>query len=367
MSYMNMLISGEIAITSNNNKVSSSLKHLHQLTARLIGATENVENIGLFEGKAGMLLALHCAAKHFTNWPQLQQAIQQLQQEVCEQAATTDDTFSNGLFGIGWGIDFLYKRGFINENETDVLNSFDDELYKLVMYSKADSHSLESGTMGRIIYYLNRIPETLKLTNKYSYVCNYEILMLLVDDFTNANENIISGLQGNAAAGYLTKNNLGATLSRIFTVLSLLVNEGIHKEITEKQWLQLLKYFVAVYENEKPLETYRDTQLNRLFIYNNLLKCAMQSKTIAEKLSYDKLVVDTSFRPQSIQEAVLYKSYLKNIKHCFGKQPGEYNPDEKLINEDMGFGIEGLSGLVCLLAEEVDNTNDTLMEQLFLI
>ncbi len=367
MSYMIMSVNGETTIALNSTEVSNSLKRLHELTARLIEAISNVKNIGLFEGKAGMLLALHCAAKHFTNWPELEQTIQQIQEEVCEQAGATDDTFSHGLFGIGWGIGFLYKGGFITENETEVLNSFDDELYKLVMYSKAGTHGLESGTIGRISYYLHRIPEILKLSNKYNYVCNYEILMLLVDDFTNANENIIKDLHGNATISYLAENNLAENLSRIFTLLTLLVKEGVHKEMTEGQWLQLVKYFVAVYENENPLETDRGAQLNRLFIYNNLLKCAMQSQTIAEKVSFDKLVFDTLFKPQTIQEAVLYKSYLKNINRCFGKQMEAYKPDEETIQGNIVFGLEGLSGLVCLLAEEVDNTDDTLMEQLFLI
>lgn len=160
---------------------------------------------------------------------------------------------------------------------------------------------------------------------------------------------------------------MAENLSRIFTLLTLLVKEGVHKEMTEGQWLQLVKYFVAVYENENPLETDRGAQLNRLFIYNNLLKCAMQSQTIAEKVSFDKLVFDTLFKPQTIQEAVLYKSYLKNINRCFGKQMEAYKPDEETIQGNIVFGLEGLSGLVCLLAEEVDNTDDTLMEQLFLI
>lgn len=367
MSYRIMSVNGETAVYLNSTEVSSSLKRLHQLTARLIEAIGNVKNIGLFEGKVGMLLALHCASKHFANWPELEQAIQQIQEEVCEQAGATDDTFSNGLFGIGWGIGFLYKHNFITENETEVLNSFDDELYKLVMYSKADKQSLESGTIGRISYYLNRIPESLKHTNKYSYVCNYEILMLLIDDFTTSNENIIDKLQGNATINYLIENNLGESLSRIFTLLSLLVKEGIHKEITERQWLQLLKYFVAAYENNEPLETDKAAQLNRLFVCNSLLKCAFQSKTIAEKLSYNKLVNDMSFVPQTVQEIVLYKCYLKNLNRCFGKKNKDYSFEEKLINEDMGFGIEGLGGLVCLLTEATNNTNDTLMEQLFLI
>jgi hypothetical protein len=366
-----MLISanGEIAIASNDIEVSGSLKHLHQLTTLLIDGVESIENIGLSDGKAGMLLALHCAARHFNKCPELEQAIQQLQQKVCEQAGGTDDTFNNGLFGIGWGIGFLYKHGFITENKTEVLNSFDNELYKLVMYSKADNNSLENGTMGRISYYLHRIPESLKLSNKYSYVCNYEILMLLVDDITTLNDELFANLKSNASIKYLTENNLGEYLSQIFTVLSLLVKEGIHKEITENQWLQLLKYFVTVYEHEhnQVLKISGGAQLNRLFAYNSLLKCALQSKTLADKLTYDKLVCDLSFTPQTIQEAVLYKSYLKNIKRCFGKQPHEYELNENFLTGDMGFGIGGLAGLVCLLAEDVDDNNSTLMEQMFLI
>ena len=372
MNYKPMSVPGKLLTVSSieTSKIIKSTDNsgkLRQLTTQLISCSETMEYLGLFDGKTGILLALHQAVKKFPDWFLLHQTIKTLQEEICDQAGGTDDTFSNGLFGIGWGIANLYGQRLITENETEVLGSFDNELYKLVMYSKAATHSLETGTMGRIHYFLKRIPESLKLSDKYSYVCNYEILMLLVDDFTNENEKIIASLQQNTTVKYLSENDLGKKLSQIFELLAMLVKGGIHKEITERQWLQLLKYFVMVYENGLPDGANRVELVNWLFVCNNLLKCARQSKTIAEKISAVESSFNLPFMPQTLQEMVFYKSYLKNAAHYFNKQPRFDGLNEGMARDKFNKGMEGLSGLVCLIAEEAGDGDDTLLEQLFLI
>jgi len=362
-----MSVNGENLKAEHNPYYSlNKIDRIGQFINKLIKSTETVSEISLYNGKTGILLALHHAAKSIPNWPLLKQTITILQEEISEKAGRSNDTFEDGLFGIGWGINHLYEQNFIKENQTEVLNSFDDELYKLVMYSKADNHSLKTGTMGRILYYLQRTPENLKLYNKYAYVCNYEILMLLVDDFTNENENIIASLKSNSNIQHLIINDLGKTISQIFNLLTILKNKGIHKQITERQWLQFLKYFLTVYEDNKIDKTNRNELINWIFICNNLLKCASISKTIADKIATD--ITFFEFIPETLEEIVLHKSYNNNKAHYFRKPP-TYVIEHDFVNELNKFGMDGLSGFVCLCAvtEKEENRISKFMEELFLI
>lgn len=347
-----------------------------KLVQKMVETVPTLDNYGLYSGKTGMLVALHTIVDSLKNefLQQTKQTIEFLQTDISENAVSTCDNFADGIFGIGWGIDFLYKKRYITENEIEVLNSFDDELYKLVMYSKAATHDLEKGSMGRINYYLNRIPMTLKLSNKYRYVCNYEILMLLTDDFTNENENLFKQLE-NKSLSILKETNTGKTLANIFILLQMLILENVHKEITEKQWLQCLQQLVWFYENtnEEMLNEESDFQLNFLYIINCLLRLAQANEMIKnillKKAGLMKAVANLKLEPSNTSELLLYLSVQKLVAGLTNADRitttaylNNFLERESFVNWNVG--LAGISGLICIISQK---ENFKFIETAFLI
>lgn len=358
-------------------KTSFSYKEtlITKLTSSLVKNIPSLNNYGLYGGKTGLFIALHIAYNFFENQSlqEIKQAIEFLQTNISENAADTSDNFDKGIFGIGWGIDFLYRESFITKNEIEVLNSFDDELYKLVMYSKAATHDLETGTMGRINYYINRIPETLKITNKYRYVCNYEILMLLTDDFANENENLFTHLRSKKFS-IIKENNTGKSLANIFNLLQMLVLKNVYKEITERQWLQCLRQLVSFYQNtcEESLSTDGRLQLNFLYIINCLLKVGQENKTVKNillsKRELLKVIADLRFKPSNTPELLLHLSVQKLIADLINTNRTTTTYLNNLFEEELflnwNAGLSGIGGLICIMISE---KNFKLIETAFLI
>lgn len=357
----------------------SSIKredNIRKFALELAEASSKIDNYGLYNGKSGILIALHEASRFLKSETikPIQSAIQFLQNDISENSVNTCDNFSDGIFGIGWVVNDLYKKGYIQENENEVMKSFDDELYKLIMYSKAATPDLNTGTIGRINYYLNRIDEDLKLSNKYHYVCNYEILMLLIDDFTSDNESLFISLQ-NKNISALKDNQLGERLANVFNLLQTLIKKNIHREITEKQWLQCLSQLIWFYKhtNEEAINEHADFQLNFLYITNCLLKLASQNEPIKHILLSKKgllfTIADLKFNPANISELFHYsmvKRLITSLNISNEINLGTYfdNFFENKSYAHWPIGLAGISGLVCMLTKE---KNLKLIESAFLI
>jgi hypothetical protein len=331
---------------------------------KLAEASYSVTDSGLYAGKAGILLSLYNVHNQLKGEDHtlIDAAMRQLQEDISEQAANADDSFDNGIFGIGWAISTLYEQGNLSESEVEVMNSIDDELYKLIMYQKCDTPCLEQGTMGRINYYLKRINEQLERSNKYRYVSNYECLMLLIDDFTNENEKDIDQMDFTGSDLSLLHEN-GRYYANVFNLLSRLVERGIHPEITERQLLRLLRIFVKYFdsikdnpvlilENEKK---YWDT----VAVVNCLLQMAQESEALAERLNsgqrFIQEIVDRNF--DSLVNVQQFTSIVSGINYG-----NRFLAKEKISNlimpiedDKINFGLNGFAGFLFLANEQESN------------
>lgn len=329
--------------------------------------------MGLYQGKAGILLCLQYFVNNFKiNSSVAKEAIKYLQEDISENAGNTDDSFSEGIFGIGWAINTLYQKEYLTENKVEVMNSFDDELYKLVMYQKANTNDLEIGTMGRINYYLNRISEDLKITNKYRYVCNYESLMLLVDDFTTENQNIICQFESKEADLSLLSGN-GKYYANIFNLLSRLVQRNIHLEITERQQLQFLRIFKNYFHcKEAEGSIFKDENVywNRVALLNCLSKVAKESETIAKSLNLKgdliHIINERKFELFSnVQEFVSIISFFHFLGNDNFTEHAALNMIPSLNSKNTSLGLNGFAGFLFLASNPKKNRK--LLNDAFLI
>ena len=77
----------------------------------------------------------------------------------------------NGLCGIGWGIEYIVQRGFINGNTDDILADIDCKVMEIDPLRLSDL-SLRSGLAGIAFYIIarlntNRVTSTLPFDNTY--------------------------------------------------------------------------------------------------------------------------------------------------------------------------------------------------------
>ena len=329
-------------------------------TMQIVEEHHTVIEVGLYNGKTGILIALYnslCLLDK-KNHSAVKKTITKLLNDISENAGSSNDSYSNGIFGIGWGINNLYSKGFILKSKFEVLNSFDDEIYKLVMFQKAGNNDLETGTMGRINFYLNRIEDDLKLRNKYRYIANYEVLMLLVNNFTNENDMIIGMFSKSLPMEELLNN--GIYYCKIYNLLSLLIKKNIQLEITERQQLHFLKSFAQVIKKIFEEMTPYSFDEKRYWSTMSMLACllARDSEIIRNvlrpfKFSIQKLLNEKSFRCSNIEKLIIKLAVLESLN-------GEPTEQELigLIDscewQHSQMGLNGLAGIVNLLVLHKD-------------
>lgn len=88
----------------------------------------------------------------------------------------TPINFANGLCGIGWGIEFLKYRGFIDENTDDILSEIDIAVMERDIRRITDE-SLETGIRGILAYVICRLlssRDTSYVPFDEAYLSNFE-------------------------------------------------------------------------------------------------------------------------------------------------------------------------------------------------
>lgn len=329
-------------------------------TMMLAQGLSDLEGLGLYRGKTGALLALHAAKTTLPNssLKLVEKLMGQLQDDIADNVDTADYTFSNGVFGIAWGIGTLFERQYLSEDENSVMNTFDDELYKLVIARKLTTFDLETGIMGRVIYYLHRVTDDLKSSSKYRYLLNYELLMLLTDDFIIENEKILQQVSEDTAHSRDRLFSYGGYYSNIFTLLTIQVKKRIHAEVAERQQIKFIRLFLNFLESliDQPGAAFQNETAywNTIAILNCLLWSADQSPTISQRLRKGKTLLERFFDdgfPASLESKrfVLKLFFLHLCRDSIAQ--GQLN--RHILAHDWHYdnwGLAGFSGTVYALS-----------------
>jgi len=101
-----------------------------------------LDNPGLLNGKMGIAIFFYHYAK-FTGNKIYEDYAGELIDEIYEEISTsTPVNFENGLTGIGWGIEYLVKNGFVKADTDDALSEIDKFVSRSFNYYPLSDHWL---------------------------------------------------------------------------------------------------------------------------------------------------------------------------------------------------------------------------------
>ena len=110
-----------------------------------------LDDLSLYHGKMGIVLFFYCYA-HYVNNPIYEEFAEELLDEVVYEIHDhLSVNFENGLSGIGWGILYLLRKGFIAGNPEEILEDVDHRMMEMNLLKVRDV-SLEKGLRGLAVY-----------------------------------------------------------------------------------------------------------------------------------------------------------------------------------------------------------------------
>lgn len=135
---------------------------LHRIANHLILNASFLNNLGLYHGKMGVVLFFAHYAR-YTNNSLYESFAEEILKEIYEEVNDCLPIYmSNGLCGIGWGLEYLKYWKFVGNDLNKVLMEVD---YKVMQYDplRVSDFSFETGLDGIVCYVLTRL---LSLSNR---------------------------------------------------------------------------------------------------------------------------------------------------------------------------------------------------------
>ena len=133
-------------------KFTKEQRAIHKLIVDSIGMSD----IGLFDGKMGIILSLITYSRK-TKHKAIEEVADFLMNQVLNNMTNISPiSFSNGLTGIGWGIEYLIQKGYMPGCGADICSEIDKKLMSCDI-RRVDDLSLEHGIYGWLHYIVAHI------------------------------------------------------------------------------------------------------------------------------------------------------------------------------------------------------------------
>lgn len=165
---------------STDQRISNTLL----LNASFIG------NIGLLHGKMGISICFYHLARQAKNRIYEDYAGELIDEIYEEITANTPVGFENGLAGIGWGIEYLVQNSFIEADTDEVLEEFDNRIFKELIYNTPHDIGLLNGLVGIGAYFLKRIKDKASNDEKIPTLTNKQALIHVIDELDRRTSDI---------------------------------------------------------------------------------------------------------------------------------------------------------------------------------
>jgi lantibiotic modifying enzyme len=114
-------------------------------------------NHGLLHGLTGITIFYYHLAK-VTGIPDYEERADDLIGKVfSDLSLSVPADFENGLAGIGWGIEYLVRKGFAEGNTDEILEEADNKIFRILNEETLNSFDLTNGLTGYLIYLIYRL------------------------------------------------------------------------------------------------------------------------------------------------------------------------------------------------------------------
>lgn len=174
---------------------------LKQIANHLIINASFLKDLGLFDGKIGIVLFFYQYARYTDN-PLYQEFAGELLDEVFNELHDSiSPDFENGLSGIAWGVLYLLKNKFVNGNPDEILEDIDNKLMEVNLLKVRDI-SLERGLTGILVYLSYRLtqqgetsPFDAEFISDFQKVISDKALSVEFDLCSIVNQNTFSSIE----------------------------------------------------------------------------------------------------------------------------------------------------------------------------
>lgn len=129
---------------------------LNLIINNIILNVNNLQNLGLYRGKMGIILFFYHYAQYSKNII-YEDFANELIDELCDELTTQlPITFDDGLCGIGWGLEYLINNNFIAGDSNEILREFDLKIMEINVKRISDL-SFDTGLAGIVYYVYSRL------------------------------------------------------------------------------------------------------------------------------------------------------------------------------------------------------------------
>lgn len=163
----------------NRKKQDSSKKfrineRLRRIANVLLLNASFIDNLGLLNGKMGIAIFFYQYAR-YTGSKIFEDYAGSLIDEIYEELSlNTPIDFANGLTGIGWGIEYLVRNGFVEADTDEILENIDNTVYQKI-FLEFNYQELQ----GFLLFQLTRFQEKRNENSQQEFLKKHTILLLL--------------------------------------------------------------------------------------------------------------------------------------------------------------------------------------------
>ncbi len=149
-----------------------------------------IKNLGLMHGKMGLSIFFFQIGrtrrnKIYHNYAE--ELIDEIYQEIDE---TISPYYENGLAGIGWGLDYLVRNGFVDVDTNNILADIDEKVSKEILFNTPVEIGFLNGLIGLGAYQLMRTKNELPGNMKTSRFGKEQSLVYLISELDRATQEI---------------------------------------------------------------------------------------------------------------------------------------------------------------------------------
>jgi len=352
--------------------MKSMISNNQQIINTLLLNTSFINNLGIMHGKMGISICFYHLARRHENKIYEDYAGELIDEIYEEISSDTPIDFENGLAGIGWGIEYLVQNNFIEADTNEVLEEFDNRIFKELIYNTTNNIGLLEGIIGLGAYFLNRIQNSSSNDNDIATLTNKQTLIHIIDELdrrTLDTKQLLHEptINNGQITNYLKRFDIMWDYPLLIWFLTELFEQNIYNFKIEKIIKRMIqpilegKWLPELHSNNLLLLLVL-TKLSITKILTGIDLSQLNIKPDEEAIKSEIRKKDSSLKTGALGISWIYQqlfhltsedSYEKKIKywknHGIIDEIENYKNETGLVTNDKNFGIlSGLAGIIVM-------------------